>query len=150
MSTGLTQRAQAPVVHRGLRACVAPLALGAGALAGAALLAVRSPYVPLSYGICPSVALLGVVCPGCGGLRATHDLVTGDLVAAWHANPLWVVAVPVLVVAWSVWLVRRWRGEPARTRATWPAWVLIAVVVVFTVLRNVPALAPSLGPPPLL
>ncbi|QCB93470.1 DUF2752 domain-containing protein [Cellulomonas shaoxiangyii] len=126
-----------------------PLGTGALGLAAAALLAVRSPYEPLSYGICPSVLLLGVSCPGCGGLRATHDLLTGDLVGAWQANPLWVVVAPLLLVAWAAWTRRRWRGAPPAAPPAQLAWVLLVAVVLFGVLRNVPALSPYLGPAPL-
>ncbi len=123
-----------------------PLGVGAVVVAATALLVVRTPYAPLSYGICPSVLFLGVSCPGCGGLRATHDLATGDLAGAWSANPLWTLTAPVLVVAWAVWLVRRLRGAPRAVAPSWAAWALLAVVVVFAVLRNVPALHPYLGP----
>ncbi|SFK00266.1 DUF2752 domain-containing protein [Cellulomonas sp. KH9] len=126
-----------------------PLALAAAAAGAATLLVVRSPYTPLSYGFCPSVLFLGVSCPGCGGLRATHSLLTGDLAAAWQANPLWTVAAPLLVVAWGVWTVRRLRGRPPVSAPTWPAWLVLVVVVGFAVLRNVPALVPYLGPAPL-
>lgn len=126
-----------------------PVGLAAAAALGAGLLVVRSPYAPLSYGVCPSVLFLGVSCPGCGGLRATHDLVTGDVVGAWQANPLWTLVAPLLVVAWGVWTVRRVRGAPPRATPRWLPWVTLAVVVAFAVLRNVPALAPVLGPAPL-
>ncbi|MFC8191625.1 DUF2752 domain-containing protein [Cellulomonas sp. NPDC057328] len=126
-----------------------PLAVGAAGAVAAALLVVRTPYAPLSYGICPSVLLLGVSCPGCGGLRATHDLLTGDLAGAWHANPLWVLVAPLLLAGWVLWTRRRWRGTSAGVPPAWLAWVVLVVVVLFGVLRNVPALVPYLGPAPL-
>lgn len=132
-----------------LRRAVAPAAVALGAAASAAVLAARSPYTPFSYGFCPSLLVLGVACPGCGGLRATHDLATGDLAAAWHANPLWVVAVPLLVAAWAVWAVRRTTGRPPLRVPRAVPWAVLAVVAVFGVLRNVPALVPYLGPLPL-
>lgn len=129
----------------GLRGARLPLAVGAVVLGATALLVVRTPYAPLSYGICPSVLFLGVSCPGCGGLRATHDLAVGDIAGAWAANPLWTVTAPLLVVGWLVWLVRRLRGAPT-VLPVWVAWTLLAVVVAFGVLRNVPGLEPYLGP----
>jgi len=138
----------APTSHPVRRGAV-PFAVGAVAAAGAALLALRSPYESLSYGICPSVLFLGVACPGCGGLRATHDLVTGDLAGAWQANPLWTVLAPVLVATWVVWTVRRLRGGPALVLPSWVPWALLVAVVGFAVLRNVPVLTPYLGPAPL-
>lgn len=132
-----------------VRRAAAPVAVALGALGAVAVLAARSPYVPFSYGFCPSLLVLGVACPGCGGLRATHDLATGDLAAAWHANPLWVVAVPLLVAAWATWTVRRTTGRPPLRVPHLVPWAVLAVVVVFGVLRNVPALVPYLGPAPL-
>ena len=135
-----------PAARRG---AVLPFVVGAAAAAGAALLVVRSPYQPLSYGICPSVLFLGVYCPGCGGLRATHDMLTGDLAGAWSVNPLWTVAAPLLAATWVVWTWRRLRGGPPLTAPRWLPWTVLVVVVAFSVLRNVPFLAPYLSPGPL-
>ncbi|UZN01582.1 DUF2752 domain-containing protein [Cellulomonas sp. S1-8] len=143
MSTGTASSSH--VVRRG----AVPLALGAAVTAGVVLLVVRTPYAPLSYGICPSVLFLGVSCPGCGGLRATHDLATGDVAGAWAANPLWTVTAPLLVLAWIAWTVRRLRGGPPTSAPAWLPWVALGSVVAFAVLRNVPALVPYLGPAPL-
>ena len=126
-----------------------PGAGGAAAAAAAAVLVVRSPYQPLSYGICPSVLFLGVYCPGCGGLRATHDMLTGDLAGAFAANPLWTLAAPLLAATWVVWTWRRLRGGPPLTAPRWLPWTVLVVVVAFAVLRNVPVLVPYLSPGPL-
>lgn len=142
---GPGQRSRAPALRRARE----PLGLAAAAAAGSVLLLLRSPYVPRSYGLCPSLALLGLACPACGGLRATHDLLTGDVAAAWHANPLWTLAVPVLVAAWAAWTSRRLRNVPRPAGPSWLPWATLGVLTVFTVLRNVPALAPALGPPAL-
>ena len=40
------------------------------------------------YPPCPSKLLLGVDCPGCGGLRGTHDLLHGDVAGALDHNLL--------------------------------------------------------------
>jgi hypothetical protein len=122
-----------------------PIGVGAGVLAATVLLAVRDPHAG-GYGICPVLALTGMACAGCGGLRAVHDLAVLDVSGAWAMNPLAVVAAPVLVAAWAVWLVRAASGRPA-----WhpPGRLLVGVLVVvvlFSVLRNVPALVPLLGP----
>lgn len=128
------------------RSSAGPIAVAA-VVAGATLtLALRSPHVTGSYGACPSVALFGVWCPACGGLRAVHDLAHADLVGAWAHNQLLVVAVPLMVAAWVRWLgVTRgwWRPGPL---PTWIPWVALAALVVFGILRNVSALA-DLAPP---
>lgn len=130
------------------RGVVLPLGVAAVAAGAGALLVVRSPYTSLSYGICPSVLFLGVACPGCGGLRATHDLLTGDVVGALAANPVWTVAAPLLVLLWVRWTVGRLRGWPPVTTPAWVPWAVLVVVAAFAVLRNVPVLTPWLGPAP--
>ncbi|ACQ80473.1 conserved hypothetical protein [Beutenbergia cavernae DSM 12333] len=122
--------------------------LGTGAVVAAAtlLVALHDPHQPGSYLSCPFLTLTGFACPGCGGLRAVHDLVHLDLAAAWAMNPLVVVFVPITIALWLVWL---WRV--ARRRAAWqpgPRTIvgLAVLVVTFWVLRNVPVLASYLGP----
>jgi hypothetical protein len=118
-----------------------PLLLAAGLSLAVALLHVRDPHRSGSYGYCPWLLLTGTSCPGCGGLRAVHDLTDGDVAAALSSNLLVVALVPVVMVAWAVWARARWRGRPLRAPAAAKpaAWVLAAVVMAFTVLRNLPA-----------
>lgn len=125
-----------------------PAVAAAGATAAAAaLVAVRDPHRPGSYGTCPVLALTGLYCPLCGGLRAVHDLARGDLAAAAGDN----LAVLLLLVVAAAWWVLWWRRggtlrpgalPPVPARVAWPAGV---AVVLFTVIRNLPfggALAP--------
>ncbi|RMI13526.1 DUF2752 domain-containing protein [Cellulomonas triticagri] len=107
----------------------------------------RDPHGTGSWGVCPLYALTGLYCAGCGGLRATHDLLVGDLAGAWAMNPLWVLLVPVLLGLWAWWLTRAVRtGGPARGPSVTVALVGAAVVVLYSVARNVPAWAGLLAP----
>ena len=124
----------------------APVAFAGGAAVLAVTLAVRSPYDSGSYGYCPFLTLTGHYCPGCGGLRAMHDLLRLDVAAAWDMNPLVVVAVPLVVAAWLVWMWRARRGRPVTAPSTGAVVALAVVLLAFTVARNVPALAPWLAP----
>ena len=128
----------------------APLAVGLAVLAAVAYLGLTDPYRPGPHLACPVLALTGLYCAGCGGQRAVHDLAHGDVAAAWAMNPLVVLAAPVAVLAWVRWVVRRRRGErgvaDGAAASTVLPCVLLALVVVFAVLRNVPALAPWLAP----
>lgn len=144
---GRPAAAGGPAVLRGARGAGAPLGVGAAGLVAVAYLAATDPYRPGGHLVCPVLALTGLYCAGCGGQRAVHDLAHGDVAAAWGMNPLVVVGAPLVLLVWAAWLRRRWLGAPAVAggRGT-AAWVLLAVVVAFAVLRNVPALAPVLAP----
>lgn len=125
----------------------APLLTITGLAAATVALHYRDPHVSGSWGFCPSAAL-GFWCPGCGGLRAVHDLTDGDLAAAASSNLLLVVLAPLAVVALATWLVVRWRDvelRPPRSAVLVGGWVLLVATGAFTLLRNTPA-APWLAP----
>ena len=112
---------------------------GAGLAAGALLFAV-DPNQPGHYPACPFLAATGWYCPGCGALRALHDLAHGDLAGALARNPMTLLAVPYIVLAWVTWILRI-TGRPAPRSTSlppWTIWLTLAVVVAFGVLRNVP------------
>lgn len=121
----------------GLRA---PLLVGAGGLALAAALHFRDPHVSGSWGFCPSKLILGIDCPGCGGLRAVNLLTHGDVVGAISSNLIAVALAGFLAVAWVVWFVRRARGQAAQFVSIQPAWawLLLAAVITFGVVRLTP------------
>ena len=69
-----------------------------------------------------------------------HSLLAGDLLLALRSNLLIILAIPLTAIGMGVWALRRARGlttelTPSRTTVL----VLTGVVLVFTVLRNLPA-----------
>lgn len=140
----------APPPSRLRRLAGPALVVGTVAL-GAAYVGLVDPGTPGHYPLCPTKYLTGLDCPFCGGLRATHALVHGDLVGALDHNALLVlVGLPLALVVLVRWTLRLWRGEPPPPPgSTWlsrPAvlWGLLGLALAFTVLRNidaVPALA---------
>ena len=92
------------------------------------------------YPNCPFLWLTGYYCPGCGTLRAYHQLLRGNVVDAIGLNPLTVVALPAMVYAVaSMWLTGyRGRGLPQPRWTMGSGWAVAAVLVVFGVVRNVP------------
>lgn len=143
----MTLAPPAPAIRSRVRASLGPVGVGLGTVAAGALLGTVSPHLPGFYPVCPSYALTGLYCPGCGSLRAVHDLVHLDLAGAWSMNPLAVLALPLVVGSWFAWLHRAAAGRPRRWIS--PPWVpnaLLVVVVVFWVARNIPVLAPYLAP----
>lgn len=129
-----------------------PIATGVGVIAAVGVIRVVDPNEPGHYPMCPTLALFGIDCPGCGGLRATHALAHGDVVTAMDHNALFVVLVPLLVGMWVAWTYRAWTGTRPR-RTPWrdtvaraaPIIVLI-VAMVFAIVRNfVPYLGSGVG-----
>lgn len=90
--------------------------------------------------VCPSKALFGVVCPGCGALRMLYSLLQGDIGAAVRYNVVALVASGLL--AWSLlaWTVGRWRGSRVPSWQHWHFAPAVAAVVVaaWFVVRNIP------------
>jgi hypothetical protein len=117
-----------------------PALSAAVALTAVGVLAVVDPNEPGHYPLCPFHALTGLDCPGCGAMRAMHDLATGHVGAALDQNLLAVAFVPFIVGAWGAWLWRSWHGRPERP-AVYPRWlppVVLVATLVWWVVRNVP------------
>jgi len=114
-----------------------PLALAMAAV-GAAIVFRFDPVTSGFFPRCPLHWLTGLHCPGCGSLRATHQLLHGNFAAACRYNVLWVALIPVLAVL----CLPRFRMMKA-----WVPWTLFGVIVVFGVLRNLPWLPLTLLAP---
>ena len=117
-------------------------ALGLGALAYVGL---GNPHQPGSlFPPCPFKLLTGWNCPGCGGLRMTHDLLHGEFSAAVVDNVYLLIGLPLLAV-WSLWQARR--GRPVLSPVL--LVMLVVTATAWTVVRNLPGfpLVPTmLGP----
>ena len=100
-------------------------------------------FDPATSGIfppCPLRYLTGWYCPGCGSLRAIHQLLHGNLRAAWAMNPLTVTLLPFLTYGLTSSSLFELRGQ-GLPRVFLPAvWirVLCAVIILFGIARNLP------------
>ncbi|WNM26058.1 DUF2752 domain-containing protein [Demequina capsici] len=126
---------------------VAPAAVAAASIAATAYIAGVDPHEAGHYPTCPSLYLTGFYCPGCGSLRAIHDLAHLDLAGAWGMNPLAVLVLPWLAWRWIRWVLAL-RGVRTTTRPApgWAIYTLLGAVVVYTIARNIPVLMPYLAP----
>lgn len=87
------------------------------------------PEASVLYPSCPSKLLTGLDCPGCGTLRALHNLLNGNFVLALSYNPLMVASIPILV---HMLFRPKWVQAPAAP------WLVLTVLIVYTILRNIP------------
>lgn len=110
--------------------------LGTGAVVVGALayVGLGDPHSPdFLFPPCPFHEFTGWFCPACGGMRMTHDLLHGDLGAAFVDNAFALIGLPLLLV-WV--LVRRRQSKQVFTV---PVYAVIAsAVVAWTVVRNLP------------
>ena len=114
------------------------LLIAALILVAFSLLYTFNPAQHSFYPFCAFHRMTGLDCPGCGGLRAIHQLLHGHFLTAFRLNPLAVSAVPVLVVLG----LRRWLGGPGKTvppksMVRW-GWVTLVILVVYGIVRNLP------------
>lgn len=118
--------------------------IGAAALAVGATLVLRDPHGDGSFAKCPSL-LLGFYCPGCGSLRGTHDLLTGQVGEAIGHNLLLLPALVWLAWWWVAKVGAAWqRRVPGPPENRMFIIGLIIVLPVFMIARNLPgsSLAP--------
>lgn len=134
------------------RRLAGPAATIIGTAAALGYLAIVDPGEPGHYPLCPTNALLGIDCPGCGMLRGTHALLMGDVPRALDHNLLLIGLVPLVLVLLVRWARQAWSGlvPPVSARAfrirTRVIVVSLVLVLAFGVLRNlVPYLGSGIG-----
>jgi hypothetical protein len=90
------------------------------------------------YPVCQFHQLTGLSCPGCGSLRAMHELLHGHLTTALHLNLFLILSLPLFAVVLLRFAWHRTRGEPVViVRPLW-LWSYLALWIAFGVLRNLP------------
>ena len=100
-------------------------------------------FDPATSGIfppCPLRYFTGWYCPGCGSLRAIHQLLHGNLSAALGLNPLTILLLPFIVYGITSFVMFEIRGQHLPSVFLRAACIraLCAVIVVFGIVRNLP------------
>jgi Protein of unknown function (DUF2752) len=103
-----------------------------------------TPNGPLP--VCPTKALLGIDCPGCGSLRMLYSLLHGNLLGAARFNALGLAALVLLVWAYLAWTYGRLVGRRIGSwqHLRWAAPVALVLALAWFVVRNLP-FAPFTG-----
>lgn len=111
------------------------------AVLAAAALAFYFIFDPLTTSFMPRCLfnrITGLQCVGCGSQRMLHALLHGDIQAAFHANALALVALPL--IPFLVWLESSRLSHPAlyarvHTRAA--ILLIAAVLIAWFIVRNI-------------
>lgn len=111
------------------------------AVAGLLILFVWDPALERFFPRCPLHLFTGYYCAGCGSLRALHQMLDGHFYAAFRLNPLLPAALSVM----SILLVR-----PDWALKRWVPWAALAVLLAYSLLRNVPSWPCNLMAPTVL
>jgi hypothetical protein len=130
---------KAAAAHSSWRIGAVALAALAAAMA-VAVLFVFDPATAGIYPVCALHAMTGLQCPGCGGLRAMHQFLHGNIGAAWRLNPFAVALLPAALWVGLREIARVSAGRPWRGVAIRPffGWLLAGALVFFGILRNAP------------
>ena len=120
---------------------VGGILIAVGIPTGLILLHLFDPAQSRFFPPCLFHKMTGLYCPGCGSTRAAHALLHGDVIAALGYNLLLVALLPLL--AWhgiSIVGARR-GGRSASSPLSNPfvSWSIVALVIGYSVLRNIPA-----------
>lgn len=107
---------------------------------GVVMLRFFDPATSGMFPPCPVHYLTGWYCPGCGSLRAIHQLLHGNLRAAWGLNPLTVVLVPFVTYGLASSALLEIRGQGLPQPFLRPVWIqaFCAAIMLFGIAMNLP------------
>jgi len=88
---------------------------------------------------CPFRVWTGLLCPGCGTLRATHYFLNGQFAVAFWCQPLLIILLPFLVLFVGKALYENLRQKSVHLPFEVQLyWLIFIVICLFFVLRNIP------------
>lgn len=82
----------------------------------------------------------GLLCPGCGGQRAVHALLIGDIKGAFAYNELIFLYLPLLLIFYIIlvegYIVGNINFRERFRLPKWFSYALIVTVITFFIVRN--------------
>lgn len=92
------------------------------------------------YMFCPIKKITGLYCPGCGVTRMCLSILKGNFYQAFRYNPLIFISLPFFLFYYFICLFETHKKRPSKIRILEPYiwYFLIAIFLVFGILRNIP------------
>lgn len=116
------------------------IVIGLALIAALVILTLIDPAQSVWMPKCPFKLITGLQCPGCGGQRAAHALLQGDIVGALRYNWFLIYAAPYLLLL----IIERFflQGEWQTKVRSWAenkyvVWLYIVSYCVWLVVRNI-------------
>ncbi|MHC1739106.1 MAG: DUF2752 domain-containing protein [Ignavibacteriaceae bacterium] len=83
-------------------------------------------------------ALTGFDCPGCGGIRGTHDFLHGNFWSALKSNLLLIAAIPIVIylTIYNVLIVFSKKRIPKIPMPNWLVYSTAFLIILYSLLRN--------------
>lgn len=103
------------------------------------------------FPVCPFHAFTGLYCPGCGTLRAVHQILHGNIAAGFRMNPLSTALIPYFFLSFVSYGAEALSGK-SPLRIFIPSqviWGLLFIIISFWILRNIPVYPLTLLVPPI-
>src|SRR5574344_820061 len=101
-------------------------------------------FDPQRYSIFPKClfySITGLKCPGCGLQRAFHQLLNGNISAAFHYNAMMVSAIPYLALGFVLEYFKPGNAFLNRLRLVlyhgWAVWFVAILILTFWLLRDI-------------
>ena len=109
-------------------------------LAAACLFYTFNPADSSLFAPCPFHALTGLYCPGCGSLRAIHQLLHMHFLSAFKLNPLLVFSIPLMgyLLLYPPLFRSKKRLLSVADMPAFLIWIYLGIVLLFWIIRNMP------------
>lgn len=89
---------------------------------------------------CMFLHITGFECPGCGSQRAAYQLMHLNVSAAWHYNPLLIIAIPFVVLLFYMQYLGGKKRFPKLNEAlsgTTAVYIITVIIIIYWIGRNI-------------
>lgn len=109
-------------------------------LSGVIFLFTKYNPATMPFPQCPLYKYAGIKCPGCGSQRALHQLLNGNISAAFAYNPLLIISLPYLLLAFIFEIEKVKQAYPKIRKTLFgftAIMIVLIIVIAYFILRNV-------------